>query len=366
MPWLKRLPSLLTQFLLTSLFEWALGGITFFFILSQADNAGGGTGGAPRSLYALLIPLISALGNGLLIVVVANAMAARPRRKTDYAAVAGGCFAGSLLVNNVVFAWIGPLLRGTPPGTFRLDWFDVPYSVNPALVAVILFYLITREQRRTRRITEQDFELLQLQERRTKAELESLQARINPHFLYNALNSIASLIHEDPDRAERMVLLLSRFFRYSTNGPEGNYGTVRQELDLVQTYLEVEKVRFDERLQYGIVLNGPGLEGQMIPRFLLQPLVENAVKHGIARTVQNGVIEITITQAGRQLQITVHDNGPAFPPGFQMGYGLKSIEDKLRLLYQGAATFEVQNGPRKQVFIQLPVVRPEPVPVPVA
>jgi hypothetical protein len=357
MEWIKKFPALFVQFLLASMFLWGLNGITFFTLLSLRGAPSYGKG-STDSLFDLLLPIISAVCNGLMLTVVANLAANRFRKKAravgPYLLVAGILLGLSPFLNNVVFAWIGPLLLGKGVLHLRFEWLDLPYCFNAALVGLVLFYLITRERKRTLKISEQEYQMMQLQQRQTKAELEALQARINPHFLYNALNSIASLVHEDPDRAERMVILLSRFFRYSTGGHNGPFDTVRQELNLVETYLEVENVRFGERLEYRILMTGTELETLPIPRFLLQPLVENSIKHGIARNTGKGLIEIKIDRQGNDLYIAVHDNGPAFPEGFSMGYGLKSIEEKLRLLYGSAATLEVANGSRKEVCIRLP------------
>ncbi|MBC7892086.1 MAG: histidine kinase, partial [Sphingobacteriaceae bacterium] len=184
-------------------------------------------------------------------------------------------------------------------------------------------------------------------------ELDALQAKINPHFLYNALNSIASLVHLDPDKAEEMTLLLSKFFRYSTAAKSQYHDTVEHELELVSTYLDVEKVRFDERLSYTIELEDERLHEALIPRFLLQPLVENAIKHGISKRAGEGKIRLVIGREGTQLLLRLHDNGPPFPETLQGGYGLQSIRDKLRLLGGEGARLELVNGPNKHVRVVL-------------
>ena len=366
MKWLIKLPALFTQFLLTSLLIWGLGGLIYYLLLSlpgTADRIAKGNG--PEDVYRLLLPMLSALLEGLALTIAANLLAGRMRKATParryYLRMAGFALLFSFIVNNVIFAWVGALLRGRSLGQFRLDWLDLPFYPDTVLAGVLLLYLISRERKRTLIISEQEFQLLQLQQRQTRAELDALQARINPHFLYNALNSIASLVHEDPDGAERMVLLLARFFRYSTAGPSGPFDTVKQELGIVETYLEVEKVRFDERLRYRILLDDPAVEGMLIPRFLLQPLVENAIKHGISRNTGNGLIEVRIGPGTGGLHLVIHDSGPAFPADFAMGYGLKSIEEKLRLLYGNQATMEIHNGARKEVRIRLPLSRAESV-----
>ncbi len=227
------------------------------------------------------------------------------------------------------------------------------YYLAPVLAACLLYYWLTRERYQTVRFWEQEAQMLKLNELKTKAELETLQAKINPHFLYNALNSIASLVHLDPDKAEQMTLLLAKFFRYSTAVKSQYHDTVEHELELVSTYLDVEKVRFDERLSYTIELESEGLREKLIPRFLLQPLVENAIKHGISKRAGEGKIRLVIAPAGDKLVLRLHDNGPPFPETLTAGYGLQSIRDKLRLLGGPDATLELVNGPDKHVRVTL-------------
>lgn len=233
------------------------------------------------------------------------------------------------------------------------ELLTVLYMFAPVSAACLLYYWLTRERDQTVKFSEQEAQMLKLNELKTKAELEALQAKINPHFLYNALNSIASLVHLDPDKAEEMTLLLSKFFRYSTSVKSQYHDTVDHELDMVSTYLDVEKVRFDERLNYSIDLQNEGLRDKLIPRFLLQPLVENAIKHGISKRAGEGLIRLTISEKADQLVLCLHDNGPAFPETLAAGYGLQSIRDKLRLLGGPDATLELVNGPDKHVRVTL-------------
>jgi two-component system, LytTR family, sensor kinase len=244
---------------------------------------------------------------------------------------------------------------------YRPNHLDALYAIPPLVATNFLYYWLTRERTRTLKITEQEYELLKTNELRTKAELEALQAKINPHFLYNSLNSIASLVHEDPDKAEQMVLLLSKFFRYSTSVRNQYYDTVANELDIVQTYLDVERVRFTDRLHYDIDVPQE-LMNKRIPRFLLQPIVENAIKHGISKISTTGHIHIRIAEHAGVLVLSIHDNGPAFPEQLNAGYGLQSIQDKLRLLCGPEATIDLVNDPTKQIIIKMPSQSKELIP----
>lgn len=227
------------------------------------------------------------------------------------------------------------------------------YVFGDLLIANIFLYVLLQGRQLTRKLSEQEFQLLNMEKLKTRAELDALQAKINPHFLYNALNSIASLVHEDPDKAEEMTLLLSKLFRYST-GREGElFASLADELEMVKTYLQVEQVRFGNRLVFSVEVSDPALNELRLPQFLLQPVVENAIKHGIAKRADAGRIDIRIYEKNGELNLCVHDNGPAFPDDMNGGYGLRSVQDKLKLLYGKDARVELQNWPLKQILLSI-------------
>ena len=231
------------------------------------------------------------------------------------------------------------------------------YMLANLAIGNMFLYALRQGRQLSRKMTEQEFQLLNLEKLKTRAELDALQAKINPHFLYNALNSIASLVHEDPDKAEEMTLLLSKLFRYST-GRDGSYtSSLADELDMVRTYLQVEHVRFGDRLLFGVTIADESLNTLQIPQFLLQPIVENAVKHGISKRAGPGRIDVKIYAQDDWLYLSVHDNGPPFPDEMGEGYGLRSIQEKLRLLYNDDAHVELQNDPYKQVLLAIRLAR---------
>jgi two-component system LytT family sensor kinase len=227
------------------------------------------------------------------------------------------------------------------------------YVLGDLLIANIFLYVLQQGRQLTRKLSEQEIQLLNLEKLKTRAELDALQAKINPHFLYNALNSIASLVHEDPDKAEEMTLLLSKLFRYSTSRNGELFSTLADELEMVRTYLQVEQVRFGNRLTFSVEVADPALNELKLPQFLLQPIVENAIKHGIAKRADAGRIDVRIYEKNGELNLCVHDNGPAFSDDMSGGYGLRSIQDKLKLLYGDDARVELQNWPLKQVLISI-------------
>lgn len=227
------------------------------------------------------------------------------------------------------------------------------YILGDLLIANVFLYVLQQGRQLTRKLSEQEFQLLNMEKLKTRAELDALQAKINPHFLYNALNSIASLVHEDPNKAEEMTLLLSKLFRYSTSRDGELFATLADELEMVRTYLQVEQVRFGSRLEFSVDVTDQRLNELKLPQFLLQPIVENAIKHGIAKRAEAGRIDVRIYEKSGELHLCVHDNGPAFPDDMGGGYGLRSIQDKLKLLYGDDARVELQNWPLKQVLLSI-------------
>jgi sensor histidine kinase YesM len=228
------------------------------------------------------------------------------------------------------------------------------YTWGPVVIANVFYYLSREGRQISRKISDQEYQLLNLEKLKTRAELDALQARINPHFLYNSLNSIASLVHEDPDKAEEMTLLLSKLFRYTTGRKTADYfDTIENELEMVETYLQVEKVRFGDRLRFAVEVTDESLKSLQVPKFILQPIVENAIKHGISKMAEQGNILVRIYEKDNWLHLCVHDNGPAFPETMGAGYGMRSIQDKLKLLYADNARLELVNEPTKSVNIAI-------------
>jgi len=203
---------------------------------------------------------------------------------------------------------------------------------------------------RKRKLNEKELEVSRLQELKTKAELDALHSKINPHFLYNALNSIADLSMTDGPKARKMTIALADLFRYSINYSNHNYSAVSDEIAMTEVYLAIEKIRFEDKLTYSIAVS-PDASNYLVPRFLLQPVVENAVKHGLKATGKLTEIKIEVENSAGALQIGVADNGPLFPSDLLPGYGIKSIYDKLDLLFPQNYEIHFSNEPQKKVLI---------------
>jgi two-component system LytT family sensor kinase len=186
-----------------------------------------------------------------------------------------------------------------------------------------------------------------LRELAAQAELKALRAQINPHFLFNSLNTIADLIVTDPEKAEAMTVLLAKVFRHVLMHSDQQFSRVADEMEFLRTYLGIEQVRFGARLRVKMDVDQAVSEAP-IPSLILQPVVENAIKHGLAPKIGEGHIAITAAIEGDFVRLAVEDDGvgvQAAPPAIRPsgnGLGLKIIAERLRTLYNGRATLAVQ------------------------
>jgi LytS/YehU family sensor histidine kinase len=151
-----------------------------------------------------------------------------------------------------------------------------------------------------------------------------------------------------------MALDLSEFCRYTINKNNSTYATVEEEAELATLYLAIEKIRFGEKLQYESEV-ADEVKDWIIPRFIIQPLIENAIKHGITQITGQGKIKLVICAHDHELNIAVFDNGPGFSNNPVKGYGLQSIFDKLEILYKGKARINWQNEPEKFISVVIPM-----------
>lgn len=235
---------------------------------------------------------------------------------------------------------------------------SIYFGATTGLIYTLLSYL---DLERKRKFDEKELELSRLRELKTKAELDALHSKINPHFLYNALNSIADLSVTDGKKGRKMTIALADLFRYSINYSDNNYSTVKEELDMAEVYLQIEKIRFEDKLNYSITADEE-TKHYLVPRFIVQPIVENAVKHGLKATGRLTDILLEAKMDGPGLVINIADNGPAFPDELVPGYGVKSVFDKLDLLFPGKYAVQFSNEPRKQVSVHITkLIKNEPV-----
>jgi len=232
-------------------------------------------------------------------------------------------------------------LHGEPAGAIRVQpRADSPQFLSEDIdllssLAKAFSFLLENLRLREKRL-EQEKREQQLVLNANRSELKALRAQVNPHFLFNALNTIASLIPHHPDRAERTIEQLAELFRYTLRRSDREWVTLEEELEAVCAYLDVEQARFGDRLAIRIEASGEARQ-MGIPAMIVQTLVENAVKHGVGGIRTQAVVEVNAEVSASELRIAVGDNGPgfpaaamrAFPPG-NGGYGLRNIRERLQ------------------------------------
>lgn len=208
-----------------------------------------------------------------------------------------------------------------------------------------------------RRLAEAKTRALQLELAAKDARLQNLQAQVNPHFLFNGLNTVRALITEEPAKASEAVTWLSQILRYSLRSDATPTVTFAEELEMVTQYLELEKLRFEERLKVHIAVEPAVMEAR-VPPLLLQTLVENAIKHGIANLPGGGAVIVEAGAGHNRIELTVRNTGKLSNPPVEPGIGLKNTRERLCLLYGTAASCElVERNGEVAATVILPEVR---------
>jgi two-component system, LytTR family, sensor kinase len=185
-------------------------------------------------------------------------------------------------------------------------------------------------------------------------ELKTLKSQLNPHFMFNALNSIRALVQEDPDSAQTAVTKLSNILRYSLRIERIETVSLDDEMLTVSDYLALETIRFEERLRYKIKLD-PASKNVEIPPMMIQTLVENGIKHGISKRREGGEIIITSDVTDSKLKIQIRNSGQIDPDSLQhaKGFGISNTKHRLSLLYGEKAVFTIKNYSANEVIAEL-------------
>jgi signal transduction histidine kinase len=199
-----------------------------------------------------------------------------------------------------------------------------------------------------RRLRDREVQSARLDERLADARLEALKMQIQPHFLFNTLNSISELVHEDADAAERMIVRLADLLRLTVDNAQAHQVTLAQEVEFLEAYLEIQRTRFHDRLRVEVSV-GPGTAGAQVPNLVLQPLVENAIRHGAASLGGLGRIMVKSERRGGRLRMEVHDNGPGPHPEPQprgrQGVGVRNTRERLEQMYGPGGRLELTYCP---------------------
>lgn len=188
------------------------------------------------------------------------------------------------------------------------------------------------------------------------AELDALRAQINPHFLFNSLNSIAQLIGTEPDRAEKCVERLAEIFRYILHSDNRAFVTLDDELGIVDAYLDIERARFGDNLLVRYEIDD-AVRNHSVPTLILQPLIENAVRHGISKKIGGGTVSVHAALSGDDLKIVVHDTGigmkDTLADSLEVGVGLRNVHDRLVFLFGEEYAPQIESSPGQGTTIEL-------------
>jgi len=234
----------------------------------------------------------------------------------------------------------------------NLDWALMTYS---AVVGLSYALAYNRESRA------RALRAAHLEARLAEARLKTLEAKLHPHFLFNTLHAISTLVHTQPDAADRMISRLSDLLRITFSHAGGACIPLHEELEFLQKYLEIEQTRFQDRLTVDYDVDPDTLDAE-VPRLILQPLVENAIKHGVAPRIGPGAISIATRRDGERLCLSVRDNGVGLTGGSRAqlhgGVGLSNTRDRLECLYGSdhSLTF-VESTPGLTVEMRVPFHR---------
>jgi two-component system, LytTR family, sensor histidine kinase AlgZ len=283
---------------------------------------------------------------------------ARPqwfRWSSRVAAMFAACVAGSLIAGLIFVA-----LRWQPMDAYWPQFlgslkFAALLTIGAGLTIGIYSTLRERLEETTLQLRTKELERERALKLATEAQLASLESRIHPHFLFNTLNSISSLIPEDPARAERLVEQMAALLRFSLDANQSGLVPLASELKIVADYLDIERARFGERLRYQIDVPA-GLNESRIPPLSLQTLVENSVKHAIAPDRAGGEIRITGACEDGVCRVEVSDSGPAFLlESAPSGHGLDNLKDRLSALFGDRAALILQRvGGRNNLILSVP------------
>jgi sensor histidine kinase YesM len=253
--------------------------------------------------------------------------------------------------------FVVPGFLGSPRAWLISGMFSIAFSI---LVGGIIYARVFYRAAVARAVA-----LERMRSQLERAELRALRAQVNPHFLFNTLNSIAALIHENPAAAEDVVTRLADVFRHALTASGREHTRLADELDFLRSWLAIEHVRFGDRLRVVEEVE-PGLEDVPVPGLLFQPLIENAVLYAVAPRAEGGTITLRVRRdpSGETITAEVADDGPGFSPGSRPrgnGVGLESVRERLRLGGEPHA-FALESAPGQgtRVRITLPLA-PAPV-----
>jgi sensor histidine kinase YesM len=245
-----------------------------------------------------------------------------------------------------------------PARLWRLTLQFVQSRVHFSLLTYLATVGVLSAATYARRLRERERTAAELRERLTEAELTALKAQLQPHFLFNTLHAIGVLIREDPSAAAQTVTRLGDLLRRTLEGGGAHEVALRHEIDVLRLYLDIQRTRFSDRLTVRVAVPDDLLD-VAVPAFVLQPLVENALRHGVEPRSGPALVVVEATRRNGMLVLAVRDDGPGFPHDHREGVGLTNTRARLAALYGDRQALELAAGPEggAVVTVRLPLKR---------
>lgn len=337
---------------------WVLGAWTAVGLLLAAQSyVSGHLQGAGAPVVPAIRVWLSWAYTWALLTPLALALHARFRTHRFAILVHLGAAPVFALVNLAIFAFVAPALGAQSAAS---TWVETLRNLlQSAFVVNVPLYLlivgIAHWRLAVRGARARATRELVLERQLAEARLLTLRSQLQPHFLFNALNTIAVLMRENVDRAERVLLDLSALLRQVLQVSDATFAPLAREVALARTYLAIEQARFGDRLAFSFELT-PDAADAVVPALLLQPLVENCVRHAVNPRLAPTRVVVSAERRGAALQVAVRDNGPGLGPPRAAGVGLANTRARLALLYADRHAFTVQDrtGGGVEVLIQIP------------
>jgi two-component system, LytTR family, sensor kinase len=254
------------------------------------------------------------------------------------------------------------LAEKTPGGFLPVLWklltspFMVNFRLRLLIYAIIVLVSLTVDY--YKRLQHRELELSKLEKQLADAQLQALKMQLHPHFLFNTLNSVSALMYKDVNAAEEMIGKLTNFLNMTLESSASQEVTLKKELDFLNYYLQIEQIRFQDRLAVEMKIDPAALDAR-VPNLIMQPIVENAIRHGIATRASQGCIKICASRINGIVQLQVQDNGPGLDaPNTEIreGVGLSNTRLRLQQIYGEAYRFDLTNSPEGGVVatVELP------------
>jgi two-component sensor histidine kinase len=331
-------------------------------ILTMHAEGGGSPGLLPFAIefvswlpWALATPFVIRLARWR-PVVRGEIWEAAPIHLATFAVISAATEAWSAMLRVIFNPW-----RHQRPPIFLDSWATslvyqiVTFAIVYALILTVTYVIDSREK-----LARQMTETARLNEELSRAQLAALRRQMDPHFMFNTLNSIAGLVRDQRnDAGVRMIVGLSEFLRRSSEDSHRAEVTLAEEVEYLQRYVDIQKVRFGDRLRISIEIPVELLDAQ-VPSLLLQPLVENAIKHGISKRVSGGEIRVAGASSGGVLRLTVYNDGPWVQEDLEAapaGVGLDNLRTRLQILHgdQSGLLLRPAEAGGMEVVVTLPL-----------